>query len=197
VILALALDQVLAARRPVRAVWLAGFALALLPLFPTPLPTALRAPIPHFISSGLWKEYVPPGGALTCVPLASDYFPDGQRWQATAMAQGGQIFGIPGGYFLGPGRIDGKGRIGPPDTDTSWWINQAAAYGKGLDVSDWQRGNIVRDVRLWGVSVVILPDQISGAFMPAHHDTVMQVTTLLLGPPERVDDVWLWRVDPD
>ncbi len=198
VILAFGLDDLVAGRvrRATRTAWIAGFTAALLPLVPTPLPAPTRAPIPHFVSSGRWKQYVPPGGALTSVPLASDHHPDGQRWQAVVMAQGGRVFEIPGGYFLGPGRADRKGRIGAPETDTSWWLEQAARYGRGLNVSDWQRGNIVRDMRIWGVSAVILPDQLSGAFHPVHHDTVLQVTTLLLGPPQRVDDVWLWQVDP-
>ena len=42
---------------------------ALLPIFPTPLPTAERAPVPEFITAGHWRDCVRPGGVLVPVPL--------------------------------------------------------------------------------------------------------------------------------
>jgi hypothetical protein len=42
--------------------------------------------------------------------------------------------------------------------------------------------------------VVVLADGIHGAKWPVHHDALLRATTALLGPGERVDDVWLWRL---
>ena len=119
IVLAFAADRLLTAplrSRRARTAWAAGFAAALVPIIPTPLLWHERAPIPRFITAGTWRQYVPDGGTLTALPLAANVYPDGQRWQAYALAHGGPHFVIPGGYFLGPGGYDGKGRIGAPPT---------------------------------------------------------------------------------
>ena len=132
VLLAYAVDQLRAdppRRRAARLAWWAGFALALLPLVPTPLLTIEREPIPRFITAGTWQEYVSPGGVLTPVPLALDVYPDGQRWQAYALAHRQGEFAIPAGFFLGPGGPDGRGRIGPPPRPFDALVDQAGRTG--------------------------------------------------------------------
>ncbi len=89
--------------RPAAVAWTVGFAVALVPLFPTPLLTSEREPIPRFITSGAWRDHVSPGGVLTPAPLTLDVYPDGQRWQAYALAHRQGEFAIPSGFFLGPG----------------------------------------------------------------------------------------------
>src|SRR5690606_28775828 len=63
--------------RPAAVSWTLGFAVALAPLFPTPLLTSEREPIPRFITSGAWRDHVSPGGVLTPAPLTLDVYPDG------------------------------------------------------------------------------------------------------------------------
>lgn len=176
--------------------WLAGFAVALLPLIPMPLLTVAREPIPTFITSGLWREYVSPGGVLTPLPLTLDLAPDGQRWQAYALTHRQGEFAIPSGFFLGPGGPDGRGRIGPVPRATDALLMEVAQTGERPTITDADRAAARADLRYWRVEVVVLADRVHGAKFPIHVDALREVATELLGPPERVADVWLWRVTP-
>jgi hypothetical protein len=199
IVLAFAADKLLTAplrSRRARTVWAAGFAVALVPIIPAPLLYAERAPLPHFITAGTWRQYVPDDGALTALPLASNVTPDGQRWQAWNLAHGGPHFVIPGGYFLGPGGEAGKGRIGAPQRPTDRLLLRAARLGIAPPVDDYDREQARQDFAYWNVSAVILPDQVSGEGWPLSYDVLQRTAIALLGPPERVDDVWLWRITP-
>ncbi|WP_412739955.1 DUF2079 domain-containing protein [Krasilnikovia sp. MM14-A1259] len=197
ILLALAAERVVTMAGPRRkAAWVTAFAVALLPLLPVPLVTAERAPEPRFIADGTWRRYVPDGGVLTALPLATNPAPDAQRWQAYTLARGGPVFRIPGGYFLGPGGHDGKGRIGSPTRPTEGLLQQAAHYGYLAPVTDEDREQARRDFAYWGVDAVFLADKIIGSQGLLFRSTLEQTTTALLGPPERVDDVLLWRIRP-
>jgi hypothetical protein len=199
IVLAFAADRLLTAplrSRRARIGWAAGFAAALVPIIPMPLLHSVRAPLPHFITGGTWRQYVPDGGALTALPLASNVTPDGQRWQAYTLAHGGPHFVIPGGYFLGPGGEKGKGRIGAPPRPTDRLLLRAARLGIAPVVDRFDQEQARIDLAYWNVSAVILPDQVSGEGWPLAHDVLKQAATDLLGPPIRVDDVWLWRITP-
>jgi hypothetical protein len=196
VLLALTADRLLTRPgrgRGWRTAWAAGFAVALIPIVPAPLLWAWRAPIPTFVASGAWQRYVPDGGALTALPLASNALPDGQRWQAYTLAAGGPQFAMPGGYFLGPD-LDGRGRIGALPRPTDRLFTLAAQYGLVLPVDRSDQAQAQADFAYWGVRVVILPDHVTPAQWPVYYEAVRQTATALLGPPERVDDVWLWRI---
>jgi hypothetical protein len=177
-----------------RAAWFAGFAVALVPLVPIPLLTVEREPLPDFITSGLWREYVSPGGVLTPVPLTIDLTPDGQRWQAYALARRQGEFAIPAGFFLGPGGPGGRGRIGPVPRPTETLLAEVARTGQVPTITDADRAAARDDLRYWGVEVVVLDPQMHGTKFRLHPDAVLDATTQLLGPPERVADVWLWRI---
>jgi hypothetical protein len=43
---------------------------------------------------------------------------------------------------------------------------------------------------------VILADRVHGAKYDVDEEALRRTATALLGQPERVDDVWLWRVPP-
>ncbi|MEU6074861.1 DUF2079 domain-containing protein [Micromonospora sp. NPDC047074] len=181
-------------RRPARLAWWAAFALALVPLVPTPLLTVEREPIPRFITAGTWRDYVSPGGVLTPVPLTLDVYPDGQRWQAHALAHRQGEFAIPSGFFLGPGGPDGRGRIGPPPRPFGALVDQAGRTGLVPIITEGSVQEVRADLRHWRVETVVLADEVHGAKWPVDEEAVRRTVSALLGPPERVDDVWLWRV---
>jgi hypothetical protein len=175
--------------------WSAGFAVALLPLLPATLLTSPREPIPAFITSGVWRQYVSPhGGVLTPLPLTIDVAPDGQRWQAYALAHRQGEFAIPSGFFLGPGGPDGRGRIGPVPRATDALLMDVARTGRVPTITDAERSAAQADLRYWRVGVVVLADRSNGPKFPIHTDALLRVATELLGPPQRVSDVWLWRI---
>jgi hypothetical protein len=175
-----------------RAAWVAAFAVALLPLTPIPLITDEREPVPDFITSGRWREYVSDGGVLAPVPPTSDLLPDGQRWQAYALAARHGEFAIPAGFFLGPGGPAGRGRIGPIPRPTADLLATVAKSGIVPVITDADRAAARDDLRYWRAEAVVLPDRVHGAKWPVHVAAVREATSALLGPPRRVDDVWLW-----
>ncbi|MGW5014238.1 DUF2079 domain-containing protein [Micromonospora chalcea] len=183
-------------RRAVGVAWALGFVAALLPLVPTPLLTSVREPIPRFITSGAWQRYVPPDGVLTPLPLTVDVYPDGQRWQAYALAHRQGEFRIPAGFFLGPGGPEGRGRIGPVPRTFDSLMDQAGRTGLVPIITDGSIRESRADLRHWGVRAVVLPDRVHGAKYDVDEDALRRTATALLGEPERVEDVWLWRV-PD
>ncbi|MEW2381906.1 DUF2079 domain-containing protein [Micromonospora sp. NPDC047707] len=200
VLLAYAVDALRAdppRSRPARAAWLAAFAVALVPLLPVPLLTIEREPVPRFFTSGTWREYVSPGGVLTPVPLTLDVYPDGQRWQAYALSHRQGEFAIPSGFFLGPGGPDGRGRIGPPPRLLSTLMDQAARFGAVPIVTEGTIREVRADLRHWRIEAVVLPDRVHGAKWAVNQEAVLRAATALFGEPERVQDVWVWRIPPD
>jgi hypothetical protein len=199
IVLALIADQLLTEPMPssrIRTAYAAGFALALTPLVPLPVLTTPRAPEPAFIADGMWKDYVPEGGVLSALPFATNMTPDAQRWQAYTMARGGRQFRIPGGYFLGPGGPGGVGRVGAPWRHTDWLFFRAAVYGYIGKIDDADRVQARQDFAYWGIDTVFLPDQISGQNGILFRAAVETTATDLLGDPERVGGVLVWRVRP-
>jgi hypothetical protein len=200
VVLALLADRLLdtASPLPGHMPLAAGLALSLVPLVPTPLLYTQRAAEPRFIADGTWQRYVPDGGVLSTLPFAVNVAADGQRWQAYTMARGGPQFRIPDGYFLGPDYDGpkGKGRLGALPRRTDWLFLRAAIYGYVAGVTDWDRAQARADFAYWGVDAVFLADQITGSESLLDRAAVEATATDLLGPPERVDDVLVWRIRP-
>ncbi|HEX5541178.1 MAG TPA: DUF2079 domain-containing protein [Micromonospora sp.] len=199
VLLAFAMDHL--ATRPHRldagqTGWHLALALALLPLLPAPLLTSEREPIPDFITSGAWRDHVSPGGVLAPVPFTLDLVPDGQRWQAHALSHRQGTFAIPSGFFLGPGGPGGRGKIGPVLRYLDGLLLDVARSGWVPRITDADREQARADLDHWGVEVVVLADRVHGAKWPVHQEALLRAATELLGPPERVQDVWLWRIPP-
>lgn len=196
VVLALTADQI--ARGSIRPAFATALVVALVPVVPLPLLTYERSPEPRFIADGTWKEYVPEGGTMTALPFAINVAADGQRWQAYTMARGGRQFAIPGGYFLGPDVTgkEGPGRIGAVPRTTDWLFLRAALYGYVADLSNADRAQARADLAHWGVDAVFLPEELTGPRGPLFRSAVLLVAIDLLGPPQRVDDVLVWRIRP-
>ncbi|HEX8628139.1 MAG TPA: hypothetical protein VF755_08205 [Catenuloplanes sp.] len=172
--------------RPVAAAAIAATVLALLTLTPTPFETITRPPVPRFVTAGTWRAYMPPGRTLVTVPAPSLPSFDGMRW---AVASGGDIV-IPGGYFLGPSPED-NGRTTLFGTSYAWatrmWIDVLQS-GKVWQARPGDRERLLADLRFWKASVVVLVPTAANA------DALRASVEQFLGPPQRVDDVWLWDV---
>ncbi|WP_435821500.1 hypothetical protein [Micromonospora musae] len=173
------------ARRWLRPVGYAAITLALLPLVPRPLPAQPVEPPPHFVTAGGWRPYVPAGRTLVPVPIPSNVhgLPT-LRWSVLS----GQEFPIPAGYFIGPNE-KGEGVFGAPNRPTSTLIYSTMDAGKVPVLTAENRRQAVEDLRWWRASVVVLGAQPKEAVL-------RELMTGLLGPPQRVDDVWLWDVRP-
>src|SRR5207245_238425 len=113
-------------------------------------------------------------------------FPDrGQtapmRWQAEA----GLRFRMPGGYFLGPGP-DGRARFGPRPSLTRATLGALAAGRVRAGQVAGRCARIAAELASWKVDTVVLgPGNL-------REDELRTYLTWLLGPPARVDGVWLW-----
>lgn len=170
-------------RRWLRPVGYAAVALAVLPLLPRPLPAQQVEPPPHFITAGGWRPYVPAGRTLVPVPIPSNVhgLPT-LRWSALT----GQEFPVPGGYFIGPNEL-GEGVFGAPNRPTSSLIYSTMDTDRVPALTDENRRQAVEDLRFWRASVVVL-----GAH--PREAVLRELVTALIGPPQRVDDVWVWDV---
>ncbi|MEV4820364.1 hypothetical protein [Micromonospora sp. NPDC049274] len=183
-LLVLAVDRALRGTgRAGRLVPLAVVA-ALLPLFPTPLPTAARPAVPEFITGGHWRQCVQPGGVLVPVPLPTPKEPWPMRWAAAADAG----FGLPEGFFIGPYGRGGTAAMGTFKQPTSALLADVARRGDQPAIGDEQRRQAARDVDYWGASCVALADD------APHADSLRATLEQLYGPATRVADAWTWRV---
>ncbi|MDT0531573.1 hypothetical protein RM555_21530 [Micromonospora sp. DSM 115977] len=172
-------------RRWLRPVGYAAVALAVLPLFPRPLPAEPVDPPPRFITAGGWRPYVPEGRTLVPVPIPSNVhgLPT-LRWSALTQ----HAFPIPGGYFIGPNEL-GEGVFGAPNRPTSTLVYSTMDKNAVPALTEENRRQAVEDLRFWRASVVVL-----GAH--PREAVLRELMTALIGPPQRVDDVWLWDVRP-
>ena len=198
ILLGLAVEKAADQPKPPRRLLAAVHAVALVPLVPVPLLVMARSEVPHFITAGTWRQYVRPGQTLVPVPPVADLLPDGQRWQAAALStRDGQTFRLPGGFFLGPGGPGGRGRTGPVPRYSYALLKDVALTGQVPAIDDDDRRLARADLRHWRGNLVVLP--VSGGTgnrWSANQGALLATTTALFGPPTRVDDVWLWRVDP-
>jgi len=159
-------------------------AAALVPIFPTPLPTADRPALPEFITAGHWRDCVQPGGVLVPAPLPTPDQPWAMRWAAAANAE----FGIPEGLFIGPYGRDGNASMGRFQRPTSALLADVARTGRMPRIDAGRRRQAQVDMEAWGASCVVLdPD--------APHTEVLHNTLQdLFGPGRRIADVWAWKV---
>ncbi|GGN29659.1 glycosyl transferase [Actinoplanes campanulatus] len=175
---------------------------ALAPIAPLPLRTLERAPEPEFIASGKWQDYVTGDGVMTSLPLSIDVAVDSMRWQAYTMARGGDAqFRIPAGYFLGPQDYleTGRhlvGRVGAPDRPTDKLFYRAARWGQVPRITNLDRAQARIDFRYWKLQAIFLPAEVTGPKGPLNRDALLRLTTDLLGEPEQVQDVLVWRITP-
>ncbi|MGY0235615.1 hypothetical protein [Longispora urticae] len=176
-VLALTVHEVLLSGRR-RAVLLpvAVFA-ALVPLYPMPMLTAARPPVPAFFADGGWADCVRPGGVLVPVPLPNPANADSLRWAAAA----GAAFGVPEGHYIGPWGY------GTPRRPTSSLLAGVQSTGVAPGIGATHRDQAREDARYWRASCVVLG--------PAPHRAELRlVLDQLYGPGTDVADVRVWRL---
>ena len=180
------------------AVWAIAFAVALVPLIPAAAAdpaTRRRSRTSSPPAPG--SDYVSPGGVLTPLPLALDVTPDGQRWQAYALANSqGRSSAIPSGFFLGPGGPDGRGKIGPVDpyVRLDWLCHRPRQTGRVPTVTRAHPGRRPAGPRLLGRdSWWSSPTSRTGAEVagPRRRRTAGRRPNCSANRPS-VDDVWIW-----
>ncbi|WP_330464214.1 hypothetical protein [Micromonospora zamorensis] len=157
---------------------------ALLPIFPTPLPTAERPAVPEFVSGGHWRQCVRPGGVLVPVPLPTPKEPWPMRWATAADA----AFGLPEGFFIGPYGRGGTAAMGTFKQPTSALLADVARRGDQPAIGDEQRRQAARDAQFWGASCIALADD------APHAESLRATLEQLYGPATRIADAWIWRV---
>ncbi|MEU2612748.1 hypothetical protein ABZ570_14380 [Micromonospora sp. NPDC007271] len=182
-VLALALDRAVAERGLARRLVPVAVGVGLLTVFPAPLPTTARPPLPEFVAAGHWRECVRPGGVLVPVPTATPTDPWPMRWATATNA----AFGMPEGFFIGPYGNDGAPSVGTYRRPTSVLLADAAVRGVPPVIGDEQRRQAARDVRFWGASCVALTDD------APHPEALRWTLEALFGPGIRVADAWTWR----
>jgi hypothetical protein len=186
ILLAIGLDQSVTLARPwLRYLVPAAVALACLPIVPLPVPTVSVPAVPHFITAGTWRGYVPGDRTLVPVPTPSSFALDGMRWAAAARLD----FAIPRGYFLGPGETPRSAPLyGAVPTWTSIILDQVATSGDPYIARPDDDTYFRADLRLWKAGVLVLDTK------QPHADALRTTVEQFLGPAQRVDDVWLWDV---
>jgi len=189
ILLALVIDRVWeqAARpelsgEPVRLLASVVVGAVLLPLLPTPLPTTPReVPIPPFITSERWRDYVAEGRTMV---IAAPGSPSNLVWGAAA----GTSFAIVQGYFIYPtSATDTHARWGSPGRPTQLLMDDIW-LGKPRTVGPVEREDAIKDLKHWGADAVVL------SIYERHSPELRQAIEAMLGPPQQVDGVWLWDV---
>ncbi|MFD0748408.1 hypothetical protein ACFQ1L_46545 [Phytohabitans flavus] len=170
--------------RPVRLLVPAAVVVSLLAIFPKPLPTEDRPPLPQFISGGYWRQCVEPGGVLVPVPLPTPPEPWPMRWAAAANTD----FGVPEGFFIAPYGREGRASMGTYKQPTSQLLALVAKQGGRPEIGEPQRREAREDVEFWGAScVAVAADQ-------PHHEDLVATLEALYGPSTKIADAWTWKV---
>ncbi|MEV4118255.1 hypothetical protein [Micromonospora sp. NPDC049645] len=183
-LLVLAVDRALGSSGRARRLVPLAVGVALLPIFPTPLPTTGRPAVPEFITGGHWRQCVRPGGVLVPVPLPTPKEPWPMRWATAADA----AFGLPEGFFIGPYGRGGTAAMGTFKQPTSALLADVARRGDQPAIGDEQRRQAARDADFWGASCVALTDD------APHAESLRATLEQLYGPATRIADAWTWRI---
>jgi hypothetical protein len=179
---------------PLRTLWLGTLAVAIVPVFPLPLPATSRPPVPAFFTRGAWQRYVGDGGTVVPVPLTRSPFDTAaDDWQiATDMR-----FRIAGGYFVGPWKADkygpdGHGWFDAQPRPTDALLQKIEKAGVLPEITATDKADALADLRYWQADAIVMdpttvkhPDELRSAI-----DQLIGVTGTLTG------GIWLWQVTP-
>ncbi|MET0424720.1 MAG: hypothetical protein ABW046_12640 [Actinoplanes sp.] len=178
-----------AARGPVRVAMITAVAMALVPLAPTPLLTVTMDPVPAFVTSGAWKQYVDDDHTVVPLPLPDSSYPDPLRW--TAMT--GQDMRIAGAYALVPTEnpLDPSDRtalFSPPWRPTSGLMASIRQGNPIPEITDTRREMTLADLRYWKAGVIVLTPQVRDIEM------LRAMSDVLGFQPTWTGGAWIWDV---
>ncbi|ANW19494.1 glycosyltransferase [Streptomyces clavuligerus] len=168
----------------VRAVGLLAVAGALLPILPTPYPVRERAPVPAFITEGMYRPYLAEGESMITVPLPGPGGADPLHWQSST----GLGFSLAGGYFNGPWGPDRIGIYGATPRHTSNLLSDVRNTGQVPELGPQWRAQARADLAAWRAGVVVLPPQYND------HALYTALEQLLGRPGVHTGGVWVWDV---
>ncbi|MER7281019.1 glycosyl transferase [Dactylosporangium sp. NPDC000244] len=193
VMLAVATDRIIKASAdggvkragvPLRLVWAAALAAALVPLVPLPLPATGRPPVPHFFTSGAYKQYIAENHTVVPVPALKA---TGDMTALTWQMATGMDFRMPEGYFMGPLGPDNIATNEPPPGPVTSVLLDVAKTGKAVQLTSAQQADMLAELRKWQADAVVV---YRVEALPQLRETLDP----LLGSGRQVDDVWLWDV---
>jgi hypothetical protein len=177
------------ARGPVRVAMITAVAMALVPLAPTPLRTTPMAPVPEFVTSGQWRQYVDDNHTVVTLPLPDSSYPDPLRWTAYT----GQDMRIAGAYALLPNQnpldpTDRTALFSPPWRPTSGLMASIRQGNPIPEITDTRREMTLADLRYWKAGAIVLTPQ-------ARDIEMLRAMTDLLGfEPTWTGGAWVWNV---
>jgi hypothetical protein len=177
------------ARGPVRVAMITAVAMALVPLTPTPLRTTLMDPVPEFVTSGVWRQYLDDNHTLVALPLPDSSYPDPMRWSAYT----GQDMRIASAYALLPNQnpldpTDKSALFAPPWRPTSGLMTSIKQGNPTPEITDTRREMTLADLRYWKAGVVVLTPQVRDIEM------LRAMTDLLGFQPTWTGGAWIWDV---
>jgi hypothetical protein len=166
-------------------------AMALVPLVPKPLATAPMYPVPSFVTSGAWRDFVDDEHTMVALPLPDSAYPDPLRW--TAMT--GQDLRIAGAYALLPAQNpqdpgDRTAMFSPPWRPTSGLMTSIKQGNPIPEITDTRREMTLADLRYWKAAVVVLTPQTRDIEM------LRTMSDLLGFRPVWTGGAWVWDVRP-
>jgi hypothetical protein len=173
--------------RQVKVLFGAGLALALIPLFPRPVPTVQAPPVPAFFARAMWHPYLR-GTDRTVVIVPLPNHATGTEAMRLA-ASSGSAFPMAAGYFMGPKDPprDTTGAWASPPRFTTTLINEIRTTGDKPTITLARRAAIDGDLHYWKAAIVVLlPDA-------PHRSALRRFFTAVLGAPATVGGVTLWR----
>lgn len=179
------------ARGPVRVAMITAVAMALVPLVPTPLRSAPMAPVPGFVTSGAWRQYVDDNHTVVTLPLPDSGYPDPLRWTAYT----GQDMRIASAYALLPNQnpldpTDRTALFSPPWRPTSGLMASIRQGNPIPEITDTRREMTLADLRYWKAGVIMLTPQVRDVEM------LRAMTDLLGFEPTWTGGAWIWNVGP-
>lgn len=176
-------------RGPIRVAMITAVAMALVPLVPVQLTTVKMDPVPEFVTSGAWRQYVDDNHTVVTLPLPDSSYPDPLRWSAYTK----QDMRIAGAYALLPTQnpqdpADHTAAFAPPWRPTSGLIASIRQGNPTPDVTDARREMTLADLRYWKAGVVVLTPQTRDIEM------LRTMSDLIGFRPTWTGGVWMWDV---